>query len=111
INFRGRWSITRYADALGVTPDRLHSLCTAGTGKSPKALVSERLAQEAALRLERSTITIQRLGHALGFNDQAHFSNFFRRMTGVAPSAYRRMRLEAAPQQEVRPAVSFAEWP
>lgn len=111
INFRSRWPVARYAAALGVTTDRLHAICTAGTGKAPKALVSERLAQEAALRLERSGVTIQRLGHALGFSDPAHFSAFFRRMTGVAPGAYRRLRTRAPTQDEARPPVSFAEWP
>lgn len=111
INFRNRWPIARYADALGVTTDRLHSLCTAGTGKAPKVLVSERLAQEAVLRLEQSAVSIQRLAHALGFSDQAHFSNFFRRMTGEAPSAYRRSRTRPRQREDARPPVSFAEWP
>jgi AraC family transcriptional activator of pobA len=111
INFRNRWPVARYADALGVTPDRLHSLCSAGTGKAPKVLVSERLAQEAVLRLEQSAVSIQRLGHALGFGDQAHFSNFFRRMTGMSPSTYRRLRSRSHAQSEARPSVSFAEWP
>ncbi len=110
INFRNRWPIARYAETLGVTPDRLHSLCTAGTGKPPKVLVSERMAQEAALRLEQSTVTIQRLAHSLGFGDQAHFSNFFRRMTGLSPNAYRSLRQQAAPR-EAETLVSFAEWP
>lgn len=111
INFRNRWPVARYAQALGVTPDRLHSLCTTGTGKPPKLLVSERLAQEAALRLEQSAISIQRLGHSLGFGDQAHFSNFFRRMTGMAPSAYRQMHRRPPQPGGERPHVSFAEWP
>jgi AraC-like DNA-binding protein len=110
INFRNRWTVARYADALGVTPDRLHSLCAAGTGKPPKVLVSERLAQEAALRLEQSAISVQRLAHLLGFGDQAHFSNFFRRMTGMAPSRYRKVRSRAQ-LQDARPPVNFAEWP
>lgn len=111
INFRNRWPISRYAQTLGVSTDRLHSLCTRGTGKPPKLLVSERLAQEAALRLEQSTVTTQRLAHSLGFGDQAHFSNFFRRMTGMSPTAYRRMSARALRREEPRPQVSFAEWP
>ncbi|MGE0503372.1 MAG: helix-turn-helix transcriptional regulator [Rhizobiaceae bacterium] len=111
INFRNHWRIARYAVTLGVSTDRLHAICTAGTGKSPKALVSQRLAQEAAFRLERSTVTIQRLGHALGFADPAHFSSFFRRTIGVAPGAYRKQRALAAARGEAPPTVSFAEWP
>lgn len=111
MNFRSHWTVARYSEALGISTDRLHAICTTGIGKSPKALISERLALEAALRLERSSLNIQQLGHALGFNDPAHFSSFFRRMTGVSPGSYRRMA--AASQMEGRnaPTPSFADWP
>lgn len=111
MNFRSHWTIARYADALGITPDRLHAICTAGIGKSPKALVSERLAHEAALRLERSSLTIQQLGHALGFNDPAHFSTFFRRMTGMAPGRYRKAAAASRLEGRNAPTPNFADWP
>lgn len=111
MNFRSHWTVARYAQALGVTTDRLHAICTTGIGKSPKALISERLALEAALRLERSSLTIEQLGHALGFHDPAHFSSFFRRMTGMPPGRYR--KVAASLQQEGRnaPTPGFADWP
>lgn len=111
MNFRSHWTVARYAQALGISTDRLHAICTTGIGKSPKALISERLALEAALRLERSSLTIHQLGHALGFNDPAHFSTFFRRMTGMSPGSYR--KAAAASQLEGRnaPTPSFADWP
>lgn len=111
MNFRNHWSIGQYASALGISADRLHAVCTTGIGKTPKALVSERLAHEAAQRLDRSAMTIQQLGHSLGFNDPAHFSNFFRRMMGVSPGAYRRGRSEARRQGELAPSAGFADWP
>jgi AraC-like DNA-binding protein len=112
MNFRNHWRVARYADALGVSPDRLHAICTDGIGKSPKALVSERLAREAMLRLERSSLTIQQLGHSLGFSDPAHFSSFFRKMTGTPPGRYRRAVIDAqADQGRTVHVPSFAEWP
>jgi AraC family transcriptional regulator, transcriptional activator of pobA len=111
MNFRSHWTIARYAQALGISTDRLHAICTTGIGKSPKALVSERLAHEAALRLERSSLTIQQLGHSLGFNDPAHFSSFFRRMAGVAPGRYRKMAAASRLEGRNAPTPSFADWP
>jgi AraC family transcriptional activator of pobA len=111
MNFRGHWSVAQYADALGITTDRLHAICTTGIGKSPKALISERLAHEAALRLERSSLTIQQLGHALGFNDPGHFSSFFRRMTGMPPGRYRKQAAASRLQGVNAPTPSFADWP
>lgn len=111
MNFRSHWSVGRYADTLGITTDRLHALCTSGTGKSPKALISERLANEAALRLGRSPLTIEQLGHALGFNDPAHFSSFFKRMTGMPPGRYRRLVITSRLEGQNAPAPRFADWP
>lgn len=111
MNFRNHWAVTRYADALGMTADRLHAICTQAVGKSPKALLSERLASEAMLRLERSSLTIQQLADSLGFNDPAHFSNFFKRVTGTRPGIYRKAALEARRNHRQPPAPSFAEWP
>lgn len=111
MNFRNHWPVTRYADALGVSADRLHAICTQGVGKSPKMLISERLASEAVLRLERSSLTIQQLGDSLGFSDPAHFSNFFKGVTGTRPGIYRKAVLEARRNHRTPPAPSFAQWP
>lgn len=111
MNFRSHWTVARYADALGISTDRLHAICTSGIGKSPKALISERLAHEAALRLERSSLTIEQLGHVLGFNDPAHFSSFFRRMTGMPPGRYRKAVAGSQQEGANAPTPGFADWP
>ncbi|NMG37622.1 helix-turn-helix domain-containing protein [Chelativorans sp. ZYF759] len=111
MNFRAHWTIGQYADALGISSDRLHAICTTGIGKPPKALVSERLAQEAVQRMERSSITIQQLGHSLGFNDPAHFSSFFKRMTGMAPSRYRELMVKSRADGQSPQQKRFADWP
>ena len=110
-NFRAHWSVARYADAIGISYDRLHSLCTRELGRTPKALVAERLAREAGLGLERSTLSIEQLSHALGFRDPAHFSHFFKRVTGISPGAFRRRVTGAAKDSQVASATSFADWP
>lgn len=111
MNFRSHWTIADYADALSISTDRLHAICRAGIGKSPKALVSERLAHEAATRLERSSLTIEQLGHLLGFGDPAHFSNFFRKMRGMPPGRFRTMMLTQRAGQQQAPSPRFSEWP
>ena len=111
MNFRSHWTVARYALALGISADRLHAICTSGIGKSPKALISERLAHEAAQRLERSSLTIEQLGHSLGFNDAAHFSSFFSKMVGVPPGRYRKTAARSRLEGRNAPAPSFADWP
>jgi AraC family transcriptional regulator, transcriptional activator of pobA len=111
MNFRSHWTVGRYADALGISADRLHAICTGAVGKSPKALISERLAQEAAIRLERSSLTIQQLAHTLGFNDPAHFSHFFRKMMGMPPGSYRRTLAGSRADAGETAQRTFADWP
>lgn len=111
MNFRSHWAVARYAEALGISADRLHAICSSSLGKSPKALISERLAHEAATRLERSSLTIEQLGHALGFNDPAHFSSFFRKMTGLPPGGYRKAAVSSRLEGRNAPTPSFADWP
>ncbi len=111
MNFRSHWTVRQYADALGISADRLHAICSSGIGKPPKALISERLAQEAAARLERSSLTIQQLGHSLGFGDPAHFSHFFSKMMGMPPNSYRRAVADSKSGASEAPPRNFADWP
>jgi AraC family transcriptional activator of pobA len=110
-NFRAHWPIARYAAAIGISHDRLHALCVRLLNKPPKALVAERLAREAGLGLEHSTLSIEQLSYALGFRDPAHFSHFFKRMTGFAPGAFRRRMSDTARDNRAASPANFADWP
>lgn len=108
-NFREHLPVRRYAEMLSISHDRLHAICKRELGKTPKALVAERLAREAGLALERSTLSIEQLSYTLGFRDPAHFSHFFKRMTGLAPGRFREMSTASAPEGFSPP--SFSDWP
>jgi AraC family transcriptional activator of pobA len=109
--FRAHRPVSHYAQELGITHDRLHSICMRELDKTPKSLVAERLAREAALGLERSTLSIKQLSYSLGFRDPAHFSNFFRRMTGLTPGRFRKLMATANPESDEFSPPSFADWP
>lgn len=110
-NFRAHWPIARYAAAIGISHDRLHAICVRLLNKPPKALVAERLAREAGLGLEHSTLSIEELSYVLGFRDPAHFSHFFKRMTGIAPGAFRKRMADTARDNRAASPASFADWP
>jgi AraC family transcriptional regulator, transcriptional activator of pobA len=110
--FREHWPVSQYARALGVTPDRLHAICTQVLGRSPRTLLNQRLLHEALVRLERSAITVKQLAHILGFRDAAYFSRFFVRLMGTPPARYRRENMRrgaAGSAPQVSP--TFADWP
>ena len=83
--FREHWPVLRYAEALGVSPDRLHAVCTRVLARSPRVLIQQRILHEAVTRLERSAISIKQLAFVLGFKDTAYFNRFFRRQLGMPP--------------------------
>jgi AraC-like DNA-binding protein len=111
IHFRNHWTIESYAREIGITHDRLHSICTRKLGRKPLELVHERLCHEGKVLLERSTLTIEQIALSLGFKDAAHFSHFFKRRTQLPPSRFRDNLMKPADDARDRPPVTFADWP
>ncbi len=95
-HLREHWPISAYAEALAITTDRLHAVCTEATGQTPQAIVHDRLVLEAKRDLAYTWSSVSEVAFGLGFNDTAYFSRFFSKRVGVSPAAYRKkMRIEA----------------
>ena len=107
IRYREHWSVRRYADALGVTEDRLHAVCVRNAGQPPRALIYDRLVQDACMRLQQMDVPIEQIAFSLGFKDPGYFNRFFRRHIGMPPGAYRR-QINAQRQDGE---TSYAAWP
>jgi AraC family transcriptional activator of pobA len=103
--------VAEYADLLGVTPDRLHSLCRRALERSPSELIQQRIIQEAATRLETSSATVKQIAFALGFKDTAYFNRFFSKHAGEAPGAWRRRIAARGMTGRSKPTLTFADWP
>lgn len=88
-NFRARWSIEQYADALGITAGQLSRLCRTLLGLSALDVVNARTVHEAERELVYSALTIKQIAGWLGFADEAYFGRFFRKHTGRTPSEFR----------------------
>jgi AraC-like DNA-binding protein len=58
-------------------------------GMSPKAWLSRRLNQEAIKLLIQSGVSTKEVAQQLRFTDEYHFSRFFKRLNGIAPTPYR----------------------
>ncbi|WOH70617.1 helix-turn-helix domain-containing protein [Bradyrhizobium sp. NDS-1] len=103
--------VSDYANLLGVTPDRLHALCSRELKRSPSELIQQRVLKEAATRLEAGTTAVKQIAFALGFKDTAYFSRFFRKHTGEAPGVWRRRVAARERAGRSRPTLNFADWP
>ena len=109
--FRRHRSIRDYAGDLGISTDRLHAICQRSLSRSPIELVHDRMMQEAKLRLERSTRTVQEISDSLGFRDPANFSHFFKRKAGISPSSYRSITISQTRVKSVRTSSDYHDWP
>jgi AraC family transcriptional regulator, transcriptional activator of pobA len=88
-HYHEHWPVTRYAERLGLSTERLNRLVRAETGRNAQALLHERLLREACRRLVHVAAPVSRIGFELGFEDPAYFCRFFKRHAGVGPKAYR----------------------
>ncbi|NQZ32361.1 MAG: helix-turn-helix domain-containing protein [Oceanospirillaceae bacterium] len=111
VHYRQRWPVSRYAQALRLSHDRLHAICTRTLSKTPSQLIQERAIFEAKLRLERSGNSIQQLAHDLGFTDSTTFSHYFKRYSGVTPAAFRKMSKKPQAEQQQNLSFGYADWP
>ncbi|NML16394.1 helix-turn-helix domain-containing protein [Azohydromonas caseinilytica] len=94
-HYREHWPVSRYAERLGLSTERLNRMVRAETGHNAQALLHARLAREACRRLVHVAAPVSRLAFELGFEDPAYFCRFFKRQTGLAPSEFRQKALQA----------------
>jgi AraC family transcriptional activator of pobA len=78
-----------YATRLSVHVNHLNKVLKEQTGKTTSALIKGRLLQEAKILLRQTDWNISEVAYVLGFEDVAHFSNFFKKQTSVSPLVYR----------------------
>ncbi|CCH53149.1 transcriptional regulator, AraC family [Fibrisoma limi BUZ 3] len=78
-----------YAGQLAVHVNHLNKVLKAQTGKTTTEIISNRIAQEAKILLKQTDWSVSEISNSLGFEEVAHFSNFFRKQTTLSPVAYR----------------------
>ncbi|WP_020560705.1 helix-turn-helix domain-containing protein [Thiofilum flexile] len=89
-NYLAQWGVNQYANALGLTENRLNRLCQRYTGQNTLQLIHGRLMLEAKRRLIYTNSAISTLAYELGFKDPAYFTRFFtRHSAGTSPSQFK----------------------
>jgi len=78
-----------YADKLAIHVNHLNKVLRENTGKTTTDFISSRIAQEAKILLRQTDWNISEIAYSLGFEEVAHFSNFFKKRSGVSPLAFR----------------------
>ncbi|OGX90802.1 helix-turn-helix domain-containing protein [Hymenobacter coccineus] len=78
-----------FAHQLAVHTNHLNRALKDVTGKTTTQLLAERLVQEAQALLKHTDWPVGLIGYSLGFEEPAHFNNFFKKHTGHTPTAAR----------------------
>ncbi|WP_442588040.1 helix-turn-helix domain-containing protein [Pedobacter sp. AW31-3R] len=78
-----------YAGTLSVHVNHLNKILKEHTGKTTTALISSRIIQEAKILLKQTDWSVSEIAYCLGFEEVAHFSNFFRKEASLSPLAFR----------------------
>lgn len=78
-----------YAERLAVHVNHLNKVLKEHTGKTTTAIIGSRVLQEAKILLKQTDWNISEIAYCLGFEEVAHFSNFFRKQTALTPVAFR----------------------
>ena len=87
---KSHWSVAAYANAIGITPSHLNSVCHMSSGTSTLQMIHARLILAAQRELAYTERNIAGVADNLGFVDPSYFTRFFKRETGMTPSEYRR---------------------
>ncbi|WP_324677098.1 helix-turn-helix transcriptional regulator [Hymenobacter sp. GOD-10R] len=77
------------AAQLAVHVNHLNRALKEVTGKTTSQLIADRLVQEAHALLKHTAWNVSEISYSLGFEEPAHFSNFFKKRAGATPSAVR----------------------
>ena len=93
-NFIENRSVAFYAKQLCVTPKQLARVVKDASGKSPHEIISSELFSLSVQLLQDESLLVQQVSDMLHFSDQAAFTKFFKKYTGVPPADYRKNRTE-----------------
>jgi len=78
-----------YADALRIHVNHLNKVLKEVTGKTTTEIIASRINQEAKVLLKQTTWNVSEIAYSLGFEEVAHFSNFFKKQSHLSPLAFR----------------------
>jgi AraC family transcriptional regulator len=82
--------VAELAAAVGMSVDHFSRMFKRSTGVSPHQYLCNLRLERAKLLLADDRAPIIEIAYEVGFSNPSQFSAFFRKRTGLSPSAYRR---------------------
>ena len=89
------WTVQEMAGRAGLSTSRLHAVFQAEWNTTPREWLTMLRIKKAQQWLAGTDLSIAELAQAAGYSDQTAFTRAMRRLTGMAPAAYRRQQRES----------------
>lgn len=78
-----------YANTLNVHVNHLNKVLKESIGRTTSEIISSRINQEAKILLKQTNWNVSEIAYSLGFDEVAHFSNFFKKHNKQSPNTFR----------------------
>lgn len=89
-NFRKEHQVRFYSEQMCLTPQYLNQITTHTFGKTLSAIITDQIFTTARSMILSSDMSLQEIANELNFPDQASFSKFIKKASGVSPNAMRK---------------------
>jgi len=89
--FKTMKMVGEYASELCVTPNYLNQIVKKSTGFPARHHIQQCIVNHAKNQATYSDLSMKEIACALGFDDFAHFSKYFKNISGVSFSNYRKL--------------------
>lgn len=91
-SFKESQDLSFYANQLGVSKRKLTSICKEKSGKTAKAILSERVLNEAKRLLLYTSLPLKEISHTLGYKDLGYFCRYFKKVTQFTPGEFKQSK-------------------
>ncbi|AZB23396.1 helix-turn-helix domain-containing protein [Chryseobacterium bernardetii] len=88
-NFRNERQPSFYAAQMGISPNNFSKICKQQFFKTPSTLIHERVILESKKLIHLTYKSIKEIAAELHFDDENYFSRYFKKHTGITPTAFR----------------------
>lgn len=89
-HFKEKVQVSDYAEMLHVTPGHLNDTVKNTIGRSAKQIIDAKRIMEAKRLLFWQRLSVKQIAGELNFDDDAYFSRFFKKHTGLTPAGFQK---------------------
>ena len=89
LHFKTKHSVGEYAELLNIPTKTLGRIVKNHFKRTLTEIIAERIIMEAKRELNFTSKTLKEIAYDLGFNDEYHFSRYFKNAINTPPQAYR----------------------